>query len=74
MVLVKRPVGMVTESCFELVEAEVPELGEGEALFAVRYIGIDPTIRGWLDERGNYMAGVAIGEVLPETKPRIAIH
>ena len=55
---------MVTESCFELVEAEVPELGEGEALFAVRYIGIDPTIRGWLDERGNYMAGVAIGEVV----------
>jgi len=55
---------MVTESCFELVETEVPELGEGEALFAVHYIGIDPTIRGWLDERGNYMAGVAIGEVV----------
>ena len=33
-----------------------------EARLAVRYVGIDPTIRGWLDERGNYMAGVAIGE------------
>ena len=40
----------------------MPELGEGEALLEVRYLGIDPTIRGWLDERGNYMAGVAIGE------------
>ena len=28
----------------------------------MRYLGIDPTIRGWLDERGNYMPGVAIGE------------
>ena len=53
---------MVTESCFETTEVPVPELGEGEALLAVRYLGIDPTIRGWLDERGNYMPGVAIGE------------
>jgi NADPH-dependent curcumin reductase CurA len=62
IVLAKRPVGMVTESCFEVTERPVPELGEGEALLAVLYLGIDPTIRGWLDERGNYMAGVAIGE------------
>ncbi len=37
-------------------------LGDGEALLEVRYLGIDPTIRGWLDERGNYMPGVVIGE------------
>ena len=30
----------------------------------MRYLGIDPTIRGWINERGNYMAGVAIGEVV----------
>lgn len=60
--LAKRPVGMVTESCFEMAEAPVPELGEGEALLEVKYVGIDPTIRGWLDERGNYLPGVAIGE------------
>jgi NADPH-dependent curcumin reductase CurA len=55
---------MVSESCFESVEREVAPLGEGEALLEVRYLGIDPTIRGWLDERGNYMAGVGIGEVV----------
>lgn len=54
--------GAVTESCFRMAEQPVPELGEGEALLEIRYLGIDPTIRGWLDERGNYMAGVAIGE------------
>jgi NADPH-dependent curcumin reductase CurA len=62
IVLTKRPVGMVTEACFEANETPVRDLGEGEALLETRYLGIDPTIRGWLDERGNYMAGVAIGE------------
>jgi NADPH-dependent curcumin reductase CurA len=64
VVLAKRPVGMVTESCFETTEVPVPPLGDGEALLEVRYLGIDPTIRGWLDERGNYMPGVAIGGVV----------
>jgi NADPH-dependent curcumin reductase CurA len=62
VVLAKRPVGMVTESCFESTEVPVPTLGDGEALLEVRYLGIDPTIRGWIDERGNYMAPVEIGE------------
>jgi NADPH-dependent curcumin reductase len=64
VVLAKRPVGMVTESCFETAEVPVPALGEGEALLEVRYLGIDPTIRGWIDERGNYMPPVAIGETV----------
>jgi NADPH-dependent curcumin reductase CurA len=55
---------MVTEECFALHDAPTPELGPGEAMLEVQYVGIDPTIRGWLDERGNYMAGVALGEVV----------
>jgi NADPH-dependent curcumin reductase len=62
IVLARRPLGAVTEDCFAVEESEVPALGDGEALLEVRYLGIDPTIRGWLDERGNYMPGVAIGE------------
>jgi NADPH-dependent curcumin reductase CurA len=62
IVLARRPVGAVTADCFAVAEAEVPALGDGEALLEVRYLGIDPTIRGWLDERGNYMPGVVIGE------------
>jgi NADPH-dependent curcumin reductase CurA len=62
VVLAKRPAGSVTEACFEMVDTDVPQLGEGEALFEVQYVAIDPTIRGWINERGNYMPGVAIGE------------
>jgi NADPH-dependent curcumin reductase CurA len=64
VVLRSRPQGVVTEECFDVVERPVPELGPGEALLKVAYVGIDPTIRGWLDERGNYMPGVALGEVI----------
>ena len=64
IVLTKRPAGMVSEDCFEAAEAARPTVGPGEALLEVKYLGIDPTIRGWLDERGNYMPGVAIGEVV----------
>jgi NADPH-dependent curcumin reductase CurA len=62
IVLTRRPAGIVDVSCFEAVDAPLPPLGPGEALMVVRYLAIDPTIRGWLDERGNYMAGVGIGE------------
>jgi len=62
IVLARRPVGPVTADCFDVTECDVPPLGDGDALLEVRYLGIDPTIRGWLDERGNYMPGVAIGE------------
>ncbi|MGH8977734.1 MAG: NADP-dependent oxidoreductase [Acidimicrobiia bacterium] len=62
VVLRTRPRNEVTEDCFDVVERPVPELGPGEALLEVKYVGIDPTIRGWLDERGNYLPGVALGE------------
>lgn len=62
IVLARRPVGPVSADCFDVTECDVPSLDAGDALLEVRYLGIDPTIRGWLDERGNYMAGVAIGE------------
>lgn len=60
----ERPQGRVSPGCFETTEVPVAPLEPGQALLEVHYVGIDPTIRGWLDERGNYMAGVAIGEVI----------
>jgi NADPH-dependent curcumin reductase len=61
IVLRKRPEGMVTPECFELVSAALPELGEGEALVAVDYLSLDPTIRGWISH-DTYLPAVAIGE------------
>ena len=42
----------------------MPEPGDGEALVAVRYISIDPTIRTWMDDAPGYLPPIAIDEVV----------
>jgi NADPH-dependent curcumin reductase CurA len=63
IVLARRPVGMVDESCFAQVEGEIPAPGDGQALVRVLCLGIDPAIRGWIDARGSgYLPKLEMGE------------
>jgi NADPH-dependent curcumin reductase len=62
--LVSRPVGLIAESDFEWTKEPVPTLEEGQILIRNIYLSLDPTNRGWLDERGNYLPPVAMGEVV----------
>ena len=57
-----RPEGMITPDLFELTEAPVPELKDGEVLAKTMYLSFDPTQRGWMEDRESYMPPVAIGE------------
>ena len=59
-----RPVGMVKESDFELREAPLPSLKDGEALVRVLYVGFDPAMRGWMEDRPSYIPPVGLGEVM----------
>ena len=59
--LARRPLGMVSESDFELVERPVPEIGPGEVLARVRWLSFEPAMRGWMDERESYVAPVEVG-------------
>jgi NADPH-dependent curcumin reductase len=62
--LATRPVGAIAESNFSWKQELVPALEEGQILVRNIYLSLDPTNRGWLDERGNYLPPVAIGEVM----------
>jgi len=64
LVLAARPVGMADDSCFRLEQAEVPAIGDGEALVRVVYLSIDPTIRGWMNEADTYFPAIRLGEVI----------
>ncbi len=64
VVLRSRPHGAVTTDCFEMVEEPLGAVPPGGARLRVQWVGIDPTIRGWINERGSYMAPVGIGEVV----------
>jgi NADPH-dependent curcumin reductase CurA len=57
-------VGMVKESDFELDEEPVATPGPGEALIRNRWLGFEPAMRGWMEDRPNYIPPVGIGEVM----------
>ena len=62
--LAKRPTGLPDRDCFRVERAAVPAPASGEVLVAVRYISIDPAMRGWMNEGRSYIAGVEIGAVM----------
>jgi NADPH-dependent curcumin reductase CurA len=62
--LAARPVGMPQESDWEYTTAPLPEPGEGEVLIEVRYLSLDPAMRGWMNDARSYIPPVGIGEVM----------
>lgn len=62
--LLRRPVGLVSDDDFELVEIPLPDLGEGEALMRTLYLGMDATVRTWLNRGEGYLPAVEVGEVV----------
>ncbi len=62
--LAKRPVGMVKESDFELHTAAVPKPGDGQVLVRNEWFAFEPAMRGWREDRPNYIPPVQIGEVM----------
>lgn len=55
---------MFTSACFEVVEAPVPEPGEGEAVVKVEYLSLDPAMRGWVRDEPSYLPPVQLGDVM----------
>lgn len=63
IILTRRPTGMIEPDCFASAEGEIPTPGDGQALVRVLCVGIDPAIRGWIDERGSgYLPALELGD------------
>jgi NADPH-dependent curcumin reductase CurA len=63
-VLRQRPTGLVEPGTFEMIESEVPALGDGQFLVRNLWLSFDPTQRGWLNDVRGYVPPVRIGEVM----------
>jgi len=59
-----RPVGMVKENDFEYAEVPVPDIGAGQARIRTTYLSLDPSMRGQMENRADYVAPLAIGDVM----------
>lgn len=79
--LAQRPQGQVGDEHFDLVEEAVHEPGDGQALVRVRYLSMDPTIRGSLErdtyvpkiEEGAVIRSLGVGEVVASNSDRYAV-
>lgn len=60
----QRPEGRIDGETFELVEEDLPGIGDGEALVRTEWISLDPTNRGWINDQPGYLPPVAIGETM----------
>ena len=60
----ERPSGRIDAGTFELVEEELPAIGDGEVLVRTEWISLDPTNRTWIDDMPGYLPPVAIGETM----------
>jgi NADPH-dependent curcumin reductase CurA len=62
--LQERPEERCVDDTFALVEEDVPDISDGEALVRTEWISLDPTNRAWIGERPTYLPPVGIGEVM----------
>jgi len=62
--LKSRPSGIPQAEHFEIVEAPVPDLSDGQVLVRNIYLSVEPAMRGWVSAVPNYSEPVAIGSVM----------
>ena len=80
--LVSRPTGEPGASNFELVDAAVPDLKDGQVLVQHHYLSLDPYMRGRMNDGKSYaqpqalnqvMGGGTVGAVVASKNPGFAV-
>ncbi len=62
--LAARPAGIPGPDTWRHTSEPVPEPDAGQILVEVRYLSIDPAMRGWINDRPSYVPPVGLGEVM----------
>jgi len=62
--LASRPTGEPSAANFRLVEAAVPELGDGQVLVKHHYLSLDPYMRGRMNDSKSYVAPQPLNAVM----------
>lgn len=62
--LAARPEGMPKPSDWELLDEAVATPAAGEVVVRIRYISVDPAMRGWMNDRPSYIPPVELGAVM----------
>jgi NADPH-dependent curcumin reductase len=64
VILTSRPTGIAQAENFAIVEAPDVPLKDGDVRIRNSFLSVEPAMRGWIADAGNYSAPVAIGSVM----------
>lgn len=64
VILTSRPVGVAQAEHFAIVDRPMPVPDQGEILVRNAFLSVEPAMRGWIADVGNYSAPVEIGSVM----------
>ncbi|MEV6060971.1 NADP-dependent oxidoreductase [Nocardia asteroides] len=62
--LAARPAGEPQDTDYEVVVADLPELGDGQLLLRTVYLSLDPYMRGRMNMTNSYAAPLDLGDVM----------
>jgi NADPH-dependent curcumin reductase len=62
--LISRPRGLPAPGNFQLAEAPLPPVGDGQVLRRTLYLSLDPYMRGRMSDAPSYAASVNLGDVM----------
>jgi NADPH-dependent curcumin reductase len=64
VILTSRPTGVAQAENFAIVETTNAPLNDGEVRVRNSFLSVEPAMRGWIADVGNYSAPVEIGSVM----------
>lgn len=64
ILVVSRPSGVPGPEHFAIVDGKLPELLDGQVLIRNQYLSVEPAMRGWLSDKGNYTEQIPLGSVM----------
>ncbi|WP_205678534.1 NADP-dependent oxidoreductase [Brevundimonas vesicularis] len=62
--LIARPTGVAQAEHFAITDGDIVDPAEDEILVRNTFLSVEPAMRGWIADQGNYSAPVEIGAVL----------
>jgi NADPH-dependent curcumin reductase CurA len=63
-ILISRPEGIAQAENFSVIESEQLPLAEGQIRIRNSFLSVEPAMRGWIADAGNYSDPVPIGSVM----------
>lgn len=64
ILLISRPAGIAQAENFAIAQAPILQPAPGQILVRNHYLSVEPAMRGWIADAGNYAVPVPIGSVM----------